>query len=150
MFSQASELKRLEPLVGKWNTRGWTKESSSAPAAEIMATDTYEWLAGGFALLHLVDAHVGSQMVEGAEIIGYDPARQAYLTQYFGSDGPNAYEAQLSDEGGELVWKMRSKKDHFTGTFSENGTIITGHWERLDDDDNWQPWMDIVLTKIKS
>jgi hypothetical protein len=55
------------------------------------------------ALLRLVDARVGEEHVEGAEIIGWDPARDAYVTQYFGSDGPSAYEANLAD----VEWRAR-------------------------------------------
>jgi hypothetical protein len=43
---------------------------------------------------------VGKEHVEGAEIIGWDPARDAYITQYFGRDGPNAYEASLRPRRG--------------------------------------------------
>ena len=145
-----SELKKLEPLVGVWETKGWTRESSSAPAAEIIATDTYEWLVNGFVLLHRVDARVGNEKVDGAEIIGYYPSQPTYQTQYFGSDGPNAYEATLIEEAGGLTWKMQSKKDRFTGVFSENRDVIIGHWEQLDDEGRWQPWMDVMLTKIKN
>jgi hypothetical protein len=145
-----SELKKLEPLVGVWETRGWTRESSSSPAAKIIATDTYEWLGNGFVLLHRVDAWVGSEKVEGAEIIGYHPSQPAYQTQYFGSDGPNAYEAKMIEEAGGLMWKMQSKKDRFTGVFSENRDVITGHWELLDEDGHWQPWMDVTLTKVRN
>ena len=139
-------LERLDALIGRWKTRGRITGASGVPADPIDAVDTYERLPGG-ALLHLVDAHVGDQKVEGAEIIGYDPARGSYVTQYFGSDGPNAYEASLGEEAGTLVWKMLSKKDRFTGTFNDDRTIITGHWETLDSDSNWQRWMDITLTK---
>jgi hypothetical protein len=142
------EHERLEALVGRWKTDGWTRETETIPAARIDAIDTYEWLPGRFALLHRVEARVGDQRVEGAEIIGYDPARRSYLTQYFGSDGPNAYDATLSEEeDGALVWRMHSETDRFTGTFSDDRTTITGHWEQLDEDSNWQPWMDITLTK---
>ncbi len=92
-----------------------------------------------------VDAEVGDRKIEGAEIIGYDPARRSYVTQYFGSDGPSAYEASLSEEG-SLVWRMRSEANRFTGTFSDDGNVIAGHWE-LRDDSNWQPWMEITLSK---
>jgi hypothetical protein len=131
-------------LIGRWKTKGRTSDASAAD--RIDATDTYERLPGG-ALLHLVDAKVGDQKVEGAEIIGYDPARGSYLTQYFGSDGPNAYEASLVEDDGALVWTMRSKRDRFTGTFNAERNVITGHWDALDDDSNWQPWMDITLTR---
>jgi hypothetical protein len=98
-------------------------------------------------LLHLVDARVGDEKVEGAEIIGYDPGRGGYLTQYFGSDGPNAYEASLDRDRGTLVWTMRSTRDRFTGVFDDGRRTITGHWEALDEESNWTPWMDITLTK---
>jgi hypothetical protein len=142
-----SEQERLEALVGRWRTEGWTRETAEVPAARIEAVDTYEWLRGRFALLHSVDARVGEERVEGAEIIGWDPARGAYLTQYFGSDGPNAYEASLAEEDGALVWRMRSPADRFTGTFSDDGNTITGHWEQLDSKENWQPWMEVTLTR---
>jgi len=145
--ASGAEHERLDALIGRWKTDGQTKETREAPAAKIDAVDTYEWAPGGFALLHGVDAKVGDETVEGAEIIGYDPERGAYVTQYFGSDGPAAYEADLARENGTLVWRMRSKGDRFTGTFNDDGNVITGHWELLDDDGNWQPWMDITLTK---
>jgi catechol 2,3-dioxygenase-like lactoylglutathione lyase family enzyme len=140
------ELERLEVLVGRWRTRGSTRPAADASAAEIDALDTYHWLPGGFGLLHRVDGRVGVQRVEGAEIIGYDPERAAYVTQYFGSDGPAAYEASMRELDGALTWTMRSKADRFTGTFSDDHNSITGHWERHDGS-SWHAWMDITLTK---
>jgi uncharacterized protein DUF1579 len=143
----AEAVTRLAALVGRWRTEGWTREAPGAPAARIDALDTYEWLPGRFALLHSVDARVGDERVEGAEIIGWEPARRAYATLYFGSDGPSAYEASLTNEDGTLVWRMQSASDRFTGTFSADGCTIDGHWERVDDQGDWRPWMDITLTK---
>jgi Protein of unknown function (DUF1579) len=139
---------RLTALVGRWRTEGRTSETAEAPAARIEALDTYEWLPGRFGLLHTVDARVGDAHVEGAEIIGWEPARGAYVTQYFGSDGPNAYEASLSEEDGVLVWTMRSEMDRFTGSFSDDRRTLTGHWERLDDERHWRPWMEVTLTRL--
>jgi hypothetical protein len=139
---------RLAALIGRWRTEGWTIATASSPAVQIDATDTYEWLPGRFSILHKVDARVGEEHVEGAEIIGLDPTRDGYLTQYFGSDGPNAYEASLAEVGGALTWAMWSAADRFTGTFSEDGDTITGHWERLDDEGGWQPWMNVTLTRV--
>jgi Protein of unknown function (DUF1579) len=145
-----SEHERLEVLIGIWKTEGSTREAPGIAPTTIKAVDTYEWLPGGFGLLHSVDARVGDEKVEGAEIIGYDPDRQCYVTQYFGSDGPGAYEASLSDESGAVVWRMRSKTERFSGTFSDDRSTITGHWELLDEDSNWRPWMDITLTRQPS
>ena len=143
-----TEHSRLAALVGRWRTEGWTNETSELPAARIEALDTYEWLPGRFALLHTVNARVGDEHVEGAEIIGWEPERGAYVTQYFGSDGPNAYEASLAVESGVLVWTMRSDSDRFTGRFSDDGNALTGAWERLDDEKSWQPWMGVTLTRL--
>jgi Protein of unknown function (DUF1579) len=142
-------LERLDVLIGRWRTEGSTSDGKEGPGNRIDAIDTYERLPGG-ALLHLVDAKVGDQRVEGAEIIGYEPDRGCYLTQYFGSDGPNSYEATLGEDDGALVWTMCSARDRFTGTFNEERDLITGHWDALDDDSEWQPWMDITLTKEAS
>lgn len=142
-----SEHERLGALIGRWRTEGSTREGPGTPAARIDATDTYEWLPGGTALLHRVDARVGEARVEGAEIIGYVPERDYYATQYFGSDGPAAYEASIGEQDGALVWRMRSERDRFSGRFSDDGNTITGHWESLGDDSSWRPWMDITLTR---
>jgi len=41
----------------------------------ITGTDIYEWLPGGFFLLHHVDVVIGEQAVRAIELIGeYDPA----------------------------------------------------------------------------
>ncbi|MEN3285248.1 MAG: hypothetical protein V7607_6388 [Solirubrobacteraceae bacterium] len=147
MGAAGSEHQRLVALLGRWKTEGWAREAPGVPTGRIDAVDVYEWLPGEVALLHRVDARVGDQGVEGAEIIGYDPERQIYLTQYFGSDGPTAYEATLNEEAGALVWRMRSEMTRFTGIFSDDGNTISGHWELLDDGSNWQPWMEITLTR---
>jgi Protein of unknown function (DUF1579) len=141
-------LERLNALIGRWKTEGRTTDASGGPGERIDAIDTYERLPGG-ALLHLVDAKVGDLKVEGAEIIWYDLERGSYITQYFGSDGPSVYEASLTEDDGALVWSMRSKRDRFTGTFNDERTVITGHWDALDDESNWRPWMDITLTRSK-
>jgi hypothetical protein len=148
--TSVAEHERLDALIGRWKTEGWTRETPEAPPAKIDAVDTYEWLPGGFGLLHTVDAKVGDEKVEGAEVIGYDPDRGAYVTQYFGSDGPTAYEASLTQESEGLTWRMRSKTTRFAGVFSDDASVITGHWELLPDSGEWQPWMDITLTKQDS
>jgi hypothetical protein len=143
------QVQRLDALIGRWKTEGWTAEAPGAPAARIDAVDTYERLPGG-ALLHVVDARVGDEKVEGAEIIGYHPDRGVYVTQYFGSEGPATYEARFSEDSGALVWTMTSTNDRFTGSFNNDRTVITGHWDALRDDSTWQSWMDITLSKLAS
>src|SRR4029453_557594 len=113
----------LDALLGRWRTQGRVTGAPGVPGDRIDAVDTYERLPGG-ALLHLVDAKVGAEEVEGAEIIGYDRGRGDYITQYFGTDGATAYEASLLEDGGVLVWSMRSTNDRFTGTFNDERNVI--------------------------
>jgi hypothetical protein len=142
----ADALDRLGVLIGKWKTEGLTTEVPGAPPQRIDAVDTYERLPGG-ALLHLVDARVGGVKVEGAEIIGFDSGRRTYATQFFGGDDATSYEATLTEEGGDLVWTMVSERNRFRGTFNSERDFITGHWDAVGDDSEWQSWMDITLTK---
>jgi hypothetical protein len=143
--ARGTEHKRLEVLIGRWKTKGRTREMPGAAATEIDAVDRYEWLPGGFGLLHVVDARVGDVKVEGAEIIGYDSNRGAYVTLSVGSDGSVPYEATLNEESDGLTWRMRSQTTRFTGIFNQDGEI-TGYWELLSGGE-WRPWMDITLTR---
>jgi hypothetical protein len=145
-----SETERLGVLTGIWRTEGWTRERPGEPEARIEAVDTYEWLPGGGGLLHVVDARVGLQRVEGAEIIGFDPEPRAYVSLFFGTGGPISYEANLAQERGALTWTMRSERTRFAGTFNEPCDTITGQWEARDEDGSWIPSMDITLTKRSS
>lgn len=138
---------RLEALVGRWHTEGWTREEAGSSPERIDATDTYGWLPGRASLLHLVDATIGETRVEGAEIIGFDPDRGHYATLYFGTGGPTAYEADLTETDGVLSWEMRSADSRFRGSFDAEGALITGHWELLIAGSEWRPWMDITLTR---
>lgn len=98
-------------------------------------------------LLHIVDARVGDEKAEGAEIIGWDTSRASYITQQFGSDGATAYEATLGEEGETLAWAMHSETTRFAGRLSADGNTITGDWQLLDEGSGWWPWMEITLTK---
>jgi hypothetical protein len=76
--------------------------------------------------------------VEGAEIIGFDPAIGSYMTLCFGTDGPAAYEAIFQEEGETLVWEMRDESTRFAGLFSSDADTITGQCELLKGE-TWLP-----------
>jgi hypothetical protein len=141
-----TEHERLSCLVGRWKTDGRTRPRPDAPSITVDAVDTYDWLPGRRGLLHEVDAWMGEERVEGAEIIGWDPERGSYVTLYFGTDGPGGYEASLDDEDDALVWRMRSESERFHGRFTPDRKTIVGYWE-LKGGSGWVPWMDITLTK---
>ncbi len=47
------EHKRLAVFLGKWNLEGQQYDGLVGSAAKIVAVETYEWLPGGFFLVHL-------------------------------------------------------------------------------------------------
>jgi hypothetical protein len=120
---------------------------SSAPASGRITASAPAQPPKGAEHDRRIHATVGDERVEGAEIIGYDPALASFRTQYFGSDGPSAYEASLEEEDGALVWRMQGENDRFAGTFADHGDTLEGHWEARSEDATWRPWMDIALTR---
>lgn len=141
------EHRRLDVFVGTWNTKGRTRASGSEPAIEIVGTDSYEWLPGGFFLIHRVDVHMGSEKVDALEIIGYDVASQSYPTRFFDSQGnTGTYEASVRDG----IWTFATDSTRATVTVGSDGHSMTIHWERVAGDDQaWVPWMDLELTRAR-
>jgi hypothetical protein len=139
-------LKHLELFVGKWNTQGEIKASPYSPAGKIIGTDTYEWLPGGFFLVHRVDVRTGDQKNESIEIIGYDAMRKTYPMHSFDSQG-NHIVMQASVVGD--TWTFIGVSMRFMGAFSDDGKSISGKWEYFDDDSSWHHWMDVRLTKVE-
>jgi hypothetical protein len=136
--------KKLEVFVGKWNTKGQTKAGSNGEALLITGTDSYEWLPGGFFLVHRWDVRMGSEESKGIEIIGYDEKTKAYPTYSFDNQGnTGTYQASVRDG----VWAFRARSERATVTISEDGHTITANWERLNDGMNWQPWMELKLRR---
>jgi len=134
----------LEPFVGLWNTTGLIKGNSGEPDIAINGTDVYEWLPGGFFLLHRVDVHMGEDRAQSIEIIGFDPAFNQYTMFSFDHLGnAGRMEARLQDG----IWTFEGPTMRFTGSFSDKGNTLSGIWEQSDDDENWRHWMDIMLSR---
>lgn len=139
-----SALRRLDVFVGKWKTEGQIIETPSSPAVRISGTDIYEWLPGGFFLIHRVDVHMGEEEVKAIEVIGYDASSRNYSMHSFDSNGNyDLLQAQVHDN----KWTSSGKSIRFTGIFSDNNTI-TGRWEQSADGSNWSPWMELKLTRV--
>jgi hypothetical protein len=140
------ETRRLEVLVGRWNSEGRTVPGPSDPAITITGTDTYEWLAGGFFLVHRVDVQVGGEQVVVIELIGpYDAADRSYPMRSFDSQGNFAtMTARVRDDG---VWTFTGASERATLTIGDDGTTMTAKWERSDDGSSWRHWMDMWFTR---
>jgi hypothetical protein len=134
---------KLNAFVGRWSRRGQTT-MTSGEAMIITGTDCYQWLPGGYFVLHQWDVRVGSQESKGIEVIGYDEKTRSYPTYSFDSLGNmGAYQASIRED----VWAFRSRSQRATVVFSDNGDTITLNWEHLVDGINWEPAMEIKLKR---
>jgi Protein of unknown function (DUF1579) len=136
----------LDVFIGRWITEGHTVASADAPSVEILASDVYEWMPGGFFVAHTAYGRVGNTDVGGTEIIGYDATSNKYRTHNFDSQGDLITE-ELSVEGDTWTWK--GDKVGCTAEFTDDGKRLEAHHVRLDDDGNWVPSMEVTLTKVE-
>ena len=146
------ELERLEVFLGTWNLEGQQYEGPFGPAAKITAVETYEWLPGGFFLVHRFDARIGGQPIACIEVIGHDASSQSYPTRTFCSDG-NTNEWQFRERDG--VWTSAEAapmarnpmQARSTSVFSDAGNTMTAKWEYSSDGAAWQTFWDVKATK---
>jgi hypothetical protein len=140
------EHKLLDIFIGKWMNQGQTIASAGTPAVKILTSDMYEWVPGGFFVLHTAYGRIGNVDVGGTEIISYDGASKKYRSHFFDSQG-NISMHELTERSG--MWTWQGEKTRCTAVFSDNGKTQTAHHERLDESGNWVPAMDVVLTRVE-
>ena len=140
------EHQRLDVFIGKWINQGHTIASADVLAASILTSDVYEWMPGGFFVLHTAYGRVGNIDVGGTEIISYDAASKQYRSHFFDSQGHiSTHELTASGD----TWKWTGEQTRCTAVFTDYGKTQTAHHERVDGDGNWVPAMKVTLTKVK-
>jgi hypothetical protein len=145
MNEQQTALKRLEALVGKWNTQ-WV--SRLDPPITVQGRATFSWLPGNFFLTYRSEVD-NPDFPTGESIIGSDNALETYMMLYSDSRGVTRLYAMSLSDG---VWKLwrddPTFAQRFTGTFSPDGRTITGTWEKSTDGTNWEHDFDITCTRM--
>ena len=140
------EQQRLQVFIGKWINEGRTVASADALSVKIVTSDVYEWMPGGFFVLHTAYGRIGDIDVGGVEIIGYDAASQTYRTHFFDSQG-NISSQELTVSGD--TWRWSGEHTRCTAVFTDQGKTQIAHHERTDDGVNWVPSMEVTLTKVE-
>jgi len=142
----STDLERLSPFVGAWDTEGEIKTGPGQPS-KFKTADTYEWLPGGHFLLHHFEADMPDEKVQGIEVIGYSRKSNSYPMYSFDNSGNTSLmQARVEKE----TWTFIGEGIRFTGRFGDSGKVFAGLWElRSGDDAAWQSWMDVKLKKIK-
>lgn len=134
----------LSIFVGTWKTTGATQATAGVPSAPIDATDRYEWMEGGYFLLHHIDARM-PHAVKALEVIGgLQGADGGSPATSFDSEGQTSASLYRLDDRAFHIFGPTAR---FSGQFSEDKANLSGLWERSEDGQTWQPWMDITLTR---
>jgi len=114
-------VKKLERLVGTWETGG------GAPS-----TSTYKMGLGGHYFIQefVTDTPTGRH-IAGVEYVGWDEDTQTLRSHLMADDGSNfTYTWQLDDDGTLWTWFGDKGSDNFfKGTLSEDGNTISGRWQ---------------------
>jgi Protein of unknown function (DUF1579) len=118
-------MKLMSSLVGKWITVGETIPTDGASALEIRASDVYEWVAGGFFLVHTAYGRIGDSDVGGVEIIGYDIETKKYRTYFFDSQG-NISTQDLTFDDGRWTASMRALRAYSATTVNPCPPFMSG------------------------
>ena len=135
----------LNIFIGKWINEGYTVAGADMPAMKILTSDIYEWMPGGFFVLHTAYGRIGDQDVGGTEIIGYDAGRKKYLSYFYNSQG-NFTISDFTIQGDACTWT--EEKTRCTAYFSEQGKVQTAHHERKNEAGQWEPSMNVTLIKV--
>ncbi|MFI7544662.1 DUF1579 family protein [Actinoplanes sp. NPDC049599] len=148
----APELKQLDYLVGTWKLSGMTEEGPMGPPAQMSGTETFEWLPGGFFLVHHWEGAIdmgprGTMPDVGYEFFDYDPETSKFRSHYFSSFGPyneeqSHYVGDFEDDKLVLVGPAR-----YVRALQEDGSIKYDCDFPLPDG-TWVPFMHATLTKV--
>src|SRR5262249_22583137 len=134
------ELERLNVLIGRWITEGDTIAAPDAPAVPIVASDVYQWVAGGNFVVHHAYGHLGAFEVGGVEIIGFDAGTGQFRTWFFDSEGDVTNEA-LINQGDKWMWV--GERVRCTGVLNDGAKTLVARHERSEDGVNWVPSMNV-------
>lgn len=144
---------------GRWRSEGHIVGEVPIP---ITGSDIYEWLPGGFFLVHHVDVMIGDQRVQAIELIEYDPTTDEFTARAYDNQGEITILHARVDEhgvwtfigGGDVAAVARPSTAEASGAVrstlrvSPDRGSMTAKWERSDDGATWQDWMDMTFTRM--
>lgn len=146
-------LRKLDFLVGTWELRGTTEEGPTGPPSVIKGTETFEWMEGGFFLVHSWKSTFesgGNTMVDsGYEFFDYNPETGKFRTHFFNSLGPydeksSHYEGEFDGDALVVVGPARFvRKPNPDGSVSYDCDFPA-------EDGSWTPFMHCTLTRVTS
>ena len=134
----------LAVLIGNWINEGATVATADIASAAIRTSDVYEWVPGGFFVVHTAFGKIGDISVGGVSIIGVDG--DAYDDTFYDSFG-NVHRSRLEIDGDVHRWIGLDGGTRCTVTMTDGGTTQVAHHESSVDGVTWTASMDVVLRK---
>jgi Protein of unknown function (DUF1579) len=134
----------LAVLIGNWINEGATVATPDIPSAAIRTSDVYEWVPGGFFVVHTAFGKIGDTSVGGVSIIGVDG--DAYDHTFYDSFG-NVHRSRLEIDGDVHRWIGVDGRTRCTVTMTDGGTTQVAQHESSVDGVTWTRSMDVVLRK---
>jgi hypothetical protein len=132
-------LKTLDRLIGTWKITG----------PDVDGQSTFEWMEGGFFLIHHFQMGQGDEKVKGIEYIYYDPDTQTLRTHMMDKSGANFTYTWDVTEKEFWNWFGEKGSNNFShSTFSADGNTLTGRWQ-WPNPDGTQGGYAFSMTRVK-
>jgi hypothetical protein len=136
--AQEGALERLDAFVGEW---------AMEPSGSVRTK--FEWVLERRFLSQRFDVP-NPEAPDMFALIGLDAHGSAYLQHYFDSRGVvRLYEMSFTDGVWKLFRESPGFSQRFNGTFSGDGKLIEGSWERSKDGSTWEHDFDLTYTKVE-
>ena len=131
---------RLEPLVGRWRI-------GAGPNAPTAGEVEFEWL-GDKAFVVQRWRTAAPEFPDGVAIIGPGEGDD-YVQHYFDTRGVERRYGMSLRDGEWRLWRDAPEfSQRFTGTFSADGTTITGAWEMAKDGTTFELDFRLAYTRL--
>jgi hypothetical protein len=142
-------LKRLEILVGDWDMELSNASFLPSPSDTVKGHVSFEWLEdGAFLMMYMGNKPMGTP--DAMWLISRDESTSSYTVLYYDTRKVSrVYEMSMSD-GTWKIWRNSPDfSQRFDGKFSDDGDIITAHWEKSSDGSTWEHDFDVTYTKVR-
>jgi hypothetical protein len=118
-------LRRFDRFIGTWEMRGRTL---GFDVDNVVGTVSYAWLPGGFFLEQRTKIDFTGFVVEGVEIIRYDPDTDTFPSTVYASvvGTPLPYRWKL--DGDDVTITAEALHSTFRGRWSDDGERFSGSW----------------------
>ena len=111
------ELRRLEPLIGRWTQKGHSKDTIFGPGVPYTSEENFYWLEGGHFLVQTYNTRFGTEPAQkGINYWYYDADAKSFHIIFFSNNGP------FTEEGNRYRGVVEGDQLTFTGSRPLYGT----------------------------